>query len=124
MDLNAMSAQSGLQIKHFNAGYPKRKIIEDLNVEPLPRGKITVLLGRTAAGNPPCCAPGRSGTRQRAVTARRSCDLTRMNFAERAEAGGLSAADTACGVHLHVLESVIVAQRASGGFLTATVSRK
>ena len=50
MDLNAMSAQSGLQIKHFNAGYPKRKIIEDLNVEPLPRGKITVLLGPNGSG--------------------------------------------------------------------------
>ena len=40
----------GLKISSFHAGYPKRKIISDLNVPLLPRGKITVLLGPNGCG--------------------------------------------------------------------------
>ncbi|SUI54262.1 Probable ABC transporter permease protein HI_1471 [Serratia marcescens] len=46
----------GLRIEHFSAGYPKRQVIDDLSVPMLPRGQITVLLGRTAAANRRCCA--------------------------------------------------------------------
>ncbi len=35
---------SGLIINQFNAGYPKRAVIENLSTDILPRGKITVLL--------------------------------------------------------------------------------
>lgn len=41
---------SGLEISHFNAGYPRRAVIEDLSVSTLPRGKITVLLGPNGCG--------------------------------------------------------------------------
>ena len=40
----------GLEISHFNAGYPRRAVIEDLCVSTLPRGKITVLLGPNGCG--------------------------------------------------------------------------
>ena len=40
----------GLTLKHFTTGYPKRKVIEDLSVPLLPRGKITVLLGPNGCG--------------------------------------------------------------------------
>ncbi|WP_277269353.1 ABC transporter ATP-binding protein, partial [Pantoea septica] len=40
----------GLTLKHFTAGYPKRKVIEDLSVGLLPRGQITVLLGPNGCG--------------------------------------------------------------------------
>lgn len=40
----------GLQINHFNAGYPKHQVINNLTTQPLPRGKITVLLGPNGSG--------------------------------------------------------------------------
>ncbi|BCQ45968.1 hypothetical protein ERHA55_34950 [Erwinia rhapontici] len=46
----------GLKISGFHAGYPKRQVISNLNVPLLPRGKITVLLGLTAAASQRCCA--------------------------------------------------------------------
>ncbi len=41
---------SGLIINQFNAGYPKRPVIENLSTDILPRGKITVLLGPNGSG--------------------------------------------------------------------------
>ncbi|MCU6273385.1 ABC transporter ATP-binding protein [Morganella morganii] len=115
MDLNAMSAQNGLEIKHFNAGYPKRKIIEDLNVEPLPRGKITVLLGPNGSGKSTLLRSLAGLNKAEGQLLLDGHDLTRMNFAERAKQVVYLPQTLPAGVHLHVLESVIVAQRASGG---------
>lgn len=42
---------SGLIINQFNAGYPKRAVIENLSTDILPRGKITVLLGKMGVVN-------------------------------------------------------------------------
>lgn len=47
---------AGLRIERFYAGYPKRPVIQNLNVPLIPRGKITVLLGRMAVVNQPYCA--------------------------------------------------------------------
>lgn len=41
---------AGLRIERFYAGYPKRPVIQNLNVPLLPRGKITVLLGPNGSG--------------------------------------------------------------------------
>ena len=41
---------SGLSLSHFSAGYPRRKVIENLTVPHLPRGKITALLGPNGSG--------------------------------------------------------------------------
>lgn len=41
---------SGLILRGVTAGYPKRHVIEDLNVDELPRGKITALLGPNGCG--------------------------------------------------------------------------
>lgn len=42
--------QQGLTLRGFSAGYPKHKVIENLNIAPLPRGEITVLLGPNGCG--------------------------------------------------------------------------
>ena len=39
-----------LSLSHFSAGYPRRKVIENLTVPHLPRGKITALLGPNGSG--------------------------------------------------------------------------
>ena len=41
---------SGLSLSHFSASYPRRKVIENLTVPHLPRGKITALLGPNGSG--------------------------------------------------------------------------
>jgi hypothetical protein len=42
---------SGLSLSHFSAGYPRRKVIENLTVPHLPRGKSPRCWGQTAAVN-------------------------------------------------------------------------
>ncbi len=83
----------GLTLKGFTAGYPKRKVIENLSVALLPRGQITVLLGPNGCGK---------STLLRA--------LAGLNKGQ----GEL----WLNGEEL-MLESIIVAQRASGGLHNA-----
>lgn len=112
-------ASSGLRLSHFRAGYPKRQVISDLCVPLLPRGKITVLLGPNGSGK---------STLLRAMAGLGAAEgelwldgdnLMQMSFAKRAEKVVYLPQSLPAGVHLHVLESIIVAQRASGGLHSA-----
>lgn len=114
MDINTLSA-NGLKINNFYAGYPKRKIIENLNVAALPRGKITVLLGPNGSGKSTLLRALAGLNRATGELLLDGHDLTMMNFAQRAKQVVYLPQTLPAGVHLHVLESVIVAQRASGG---------
>ncbi|GAA0336819.1 ABC transporter ATP-binding protein [Morganella psychrotolerans] len=114
MDINTLSA-NGLKINNFYAGYPKRKIIENLNVAPLPRGKITVLLGPNGSGKSTLLRALAGLNKASGELLLDGHDLTMMNFAQRAKQVVYLPQTLPAGVHLHVLESVIVAQRASGG---------
>lgn len=113
--MNPTMSNAGLRISHFHAGYPKRQIIQDLNISQLPRGKITVLLGPNGSGK---------STLLRALAGLGSAEgelylddteLMQLPFAKRAEHVVYLPQSLPAGVHLHVLESIIVAQRASGG---------
>lgn len=106
---------SGLSLSHFSAGYPRRKVIENLTVPHLPRGKITALLGPNGSGK---------STLMRAMAGLGPCrgelllegeNLLTQPFSRRAEQVVYLPQTLPAGVHLHVLESIIVAQRASGG---------
>lgn len=114
MDINTLSG-NGLKINDFYAGYPKRKIIENLNVAPLPRGKITVLLGPNGSGKSTLLRALAGLNKATGELLLDGHDLTMMNFAQRAKQVVYLPQTLPAGVHLHVLESVIVAQRASGG---------
>ncbi len=106
---------TGLAIRGFNAGYPKRQIIHDLTVSSLPRGKITVLLGPNGCGKSTLMrslAGLNPATGQLVLDGE---DLMALPFAKRAEKVVYLPQSLPAGVHLHVLESIIVAQRASGG---------
>lgn len=105
----------GLQIADFNAGYPKHKIIENLNVPTLPRGKITVLLGPNGCGKSTLLRALAGLGRAQGRLLLDGEDLMALPFTKRAEQVVYLPQSLPQGVHLHVLESVIVAQRASGG---------
>lgn len=105
----------GLQINAFNAGYPKRKIIENLNVPTIPRGKITVLLGPNGCGKSTLLRSLAGLNQAEGELNLDGTDLMRLPFAKRAEHVVYLPQSLPQGVHLHVLESIIVAQRASGG---------
>lgn len=111
--LNA--ATQGLQIRDFNAGYPKRPVIRNLNVPMLPRGKITVLLGPNGSGKSTLLRSLAGLNRAEGQLLLDAHDLMPMPFARRAEQVVYLPQTLPAGVHLHVLESIIVAQRASGG---------
>lgn len=106
---------SGLTLREINAGYPKRPVIRALNVSELPCGKITVLLGPNGCG--------KSTLLRSLAGLNKSCgemildgvDLMSLPFSERAEKVVFLPQSLPQGVHLHVLESIIVAQQASGG---------
>ncbi|UJD88550.1 ABC transporter ATP-binding protein [Rahnella aquatilis] len=108
-------ATQGLQIRDFNAGYPKRHVIRHLNVPMLPRGKITVLLGPNGSGKSTLLRALAGLNRAEGQLMLDGHDLMPMPFARRAEQVVYLPQTLPAGVHLHVLESIIVAQRASGG---------
>ncbi|QKJ87846.1 iron complex transport system ATP-binding protein [Paramixta manurensis] len=109
----------GLEIRGFNAGYPKRKIIENLNVPTLPRGKITVLLGPNGCGKSTLLRSLAGLNRAQGEVWLNGEELMSQPFSRRAEKVVYLPQSLPAGVHLHVLESIIVAQRASGGRSTA-----
>ncbi|RWR02678.1 iron ABC transporter ATP-binding protein [[Pantoea] beijingensis] len=105
----------GLQIRDFSAGYPKRQIIENLNVPLLPRGKITVLLGPNGCGKSTLLRSLAGLNRAKGELWLNDEELMAQPFTRRADKVVYLPQSLPAGVHLHVLESIIVAQRASGG---------
>ncbi|MDX7985753.1 ABC transporter ATP-binding protein [Xenorhabdus sp. 12] len=105
----------GLKINRLTAGYPKHSVIENLNIDSLSRGKITVLLGPNGCGKSTLLRSLAGLNKARGELLLDGQDLMQMNFAQRAKRVVYLPQSLPAGVHLHVLESVIVAQRASGG---------
>ncbi|MCP9267134.1 ABC transporter ATP-binding protein [Xenorhabdus sp. XENO-1] len=105
----------GLKINRLAAGYPKHPVIENLDVRSLPCGQITVLLGPNGSGKSTLLRSLAGLNKARGELLLNGQDLMQMNFAQRAQGVVYLPQSLPEGVHLHVLESVIVAQRASGG---------
>ncbi len=105
---------AGLRIEKLSTGYSKREIIKELTVSLLPRGKITVLLGPNGSGK---------STLLRALSGLNSAqgklflgddELLSLSFSKRAEQVVYLPQTLPAGVHLSVLESILVARRALG----------
>lgn len=112
-------SQSGLSLRGFGAGYHKRQIIRDLNISHLPRGKVTILLGPNGSGKSTLLRAMAGLNKAEGELLLDGEDLLRQPFAKRAEQVVYLPQSLPAGVHLHVLESIIVAQRASGGLHSA-----
>lgn len=106
---------NGLQARHFCAGYPRRPIITDLAIPRLERGEITVLLGPNGSGKSTLLRALAGLNHASGQLLLDGQDLMQQPFAERARHVVYLPQTLPAGVHLHVLESIVVAQRASGG---------
>lgn len=114
-----MNPQSGLSLHRFSAGYHKQPIIEDLAIDALPRGKVTILLGPNGSGKSTLLRAMAGLNRAEGELRLDGEDLLTQPFSRRAEQVVYLPQSLPAGVHLHALESIIVAQRASGGLHSA-----
>ena len=105
---------SGLTINALCAGYGKRRIIEHLAIATLPRGEGTVLLGPNGCGKSTLLRALAGLNRASGEAWLNEENLLSLPFARRAEKVVFLPQSLPQGVHLQVLESVVVAQRASG----------
>ncbi|HDI4957481.1 TPA: ABC transporter ATP-binding protein [Salmonella enterica] len=105
----------GLMLRSFSAGYSTQPVIADLNVPLLPRGKITVLLGPNGCGKSTLLRSLAGLNKADGEALLDGEDLMSLSLAERAQKVVFLPQSLPQGVHLHVLESIVVAQRASGG---------
>lgn len=76
---------AGLRIERFYAGYPKRPVIQNLNVPLIPRGKITVLLGPNGSGKSTLLRSLAGLNRAEGQLWLDGSDLMKMPFTQRAE---------------------------------------
>ncbi|MDJ0091600.1 ABC transporter ATP-binding protein [Pantoea allii] len=111
--------EQGLSLGGFTTGYPKRRVIENLNVARLPRGEITVLLGPNGCGKSTLLRALAGLNKGQGELWLNGEDLMTQPFVRRARQVVYLPQSLPAGVHLHVLESIIVAQRASSGLHSA-----
>ena len=104
----------GLSIRDLHTGYGKKKIIDGLTTPLLPRGKITALLGPNGSGKSTLLRALADLNPAQGVLSLNGVDLMTLMPAKRAQKVVYLPQSLPAGVHLHALESVIVARRASG----------
>ncbi|CAK9885394.1 MAG: Ferric enterobactin transport ATP-binding protein FepC [Candidatus Erwinia impunctatus] len=109
----------GLRTADFTAGYGKKTIIDRLSVPSLPRGKITVLLGPNGCGKSTLLRSLAGLNRATGEVWLNGEEILSRPFSRRATKVVYLPQSLPAGVHLHVLESVIVAQRAAAGVMPA-----
>lgn len=105
----------GLRVCNFSTGYAKRQVIDNLTVPALPRGKITVLLGPNGCGKSTLLRALAGLNRAQGQLWLNGEELQAQSFARRSERVVYLPQSLPAGVHLHVLESVLVARQASAG---------
>lgn len=104
----------GLLVRDLHTGYRKKKIVNGLTTPLLPRGKITALLGPNGSGKSTLLRALANLNPAEGALLLNGEDLMTLPSAKRAQKVVYLPQSLPQGVHLHALESVIVARRASG----------
>lgn len=102
-----------LTIDRLSAGYPRRPVIRDLSLPPLPPTAVTALVGPNAAGKSTLLKALAGLVRAEGRVQFGGAELLRMPLAARADRIGFMPQALPQGVALSVLESVIAAFEAS-----------
>lgn len=103
-----------VRIDNLSTGYGKRPIIRDLSVSALPAGKLTVLLGPNGSGKSTLLRAMAGLNVATGKIWHGNDDLLSLSFAQRAGRIVYLPQSLPAGVHLSVLESILVAQRSAG----------
>lgn len=103
----------GLRIGDLHSGYRNKKIIAGLSTPLLPRGQITALLGPNGSGKSTLLRALADLNPARGALHLNGEDLMSLPSVMRAKKVVYLPQSLPQGVHLHALESVIVARRAS-----------
>ncbi|MGL4718114.1 MAG: ABC transporter ATP-binding protein [Kluyvera intermedia] len=98
----------------LHTGYRQKKIIAGLTTPTLPRGQITALLGPNGSGKSTLLRALADLNPAQGSIALNGEELTALSSARRAQKVVYLPQSLPAGVHLHALESVVVARRASG----------
>ena len=104
----------GLRIGDLHSGYRNKKIISGLSTPLLPRGQITALLGPNGSGKSTLLRAIADLNPAKGTLHLNGEDLMSLPSVTRAKKVVYLPQSLPQGVHLHALESVIVARRASG----------
>ncbi len=102
----------GLSIHNLSAGYPKRQVITDLSIDSLPCGKVTVLLGPNGCGKSTLLRALAGLNRASGQLCLNGSELMSQPFSRRAAQVVYLPQSLPDNVHLHVLESIMVAAQA------------
>lgn len=102
---------SGLSISNFSAGYINCPVIAAMDAACLPRGKVTVLLGPNGCGKSTLLRSLAGLQPAKGQVWLDDNDLMAMPMSKRAGKVVYLPQSLPAGVHLRVLESIIVAQR-------------
>lgn len=109
-----MSARGeALYIERLSAGYPRRRVIEGLTLDPFPEGRITALVGPNAAGKSTLMLALAGLIRATGAVRLGRRDILGMTVAERAGVVTFMPQALPQGVALSALESVMASLKAS-----------
>ncbi|MCC7250638.1 ABC transporter ATP-binding protein [Hyphomicrobium sp.] len=102
-----------LRIERLSAGYPRRRVIEQLTLDPFPANRITALVGPNAAGKSTLMLALAGLIRATGSVRLGGRDILDMAVAERANAVTFMPQALPQGVALSALESVMASLKAS-----------
>lgn len=102
-----------LSIDRLSAGYPRRRVIDGLTLDPFPAGRITALVGPNAAGKSTLMLALSGLIRATGSVRLGPRDILAMDVAERANVVTFMPQALPQGVALSALESVMASLKAS-----------
>lgn len=105
---------TGLVIEQLTSGYRRRAVIQDLSLDALTPGKVTVLLGPNGCGKSTLLRALAGLNPAQGKILLEGYDLNSMSVAQRGDSVVYLPQSLPSGVHLQVMESVLVAARATG----------
>lgn len=101
---------NGLSIQHFFSGYPFKNVIDNLSLPVLPKGNIIALLGPNGCGKSTLLRGIAGLNRVKGEVVLDDKNLMHLSFSERSKSIVYLPQSLPAGIHLHVFESILVAQ--------------